>query len=215
MADFNIVQNTEENTNPSSPISLESVLEHKVNGHRTAVDAFFTPELNKRFSDFAKICVEALNNGNKLLFCGNGGSAADAQHIATEFVVRFVKNRRPLAAIALTTDTSALTAIANDFGYDQLFARQIEAIGKKGDILVGISTSGNSDNILNAFITAKSMDIKTVALGGKSGGHMKNLADTSFIVPHEESARIQECHLTFLHLLCTLVEYEMDFDREL
>ena len=156
----------------------------------------------------ATLFVKTLQNDGKLMFCGNGGSAADCQHIAAEFVstLQHEFNRPPLAAIALTTDTSFLTANANDFGFEGIFARQVNALGCIGDVLVGISTSGNSANVVQAFITAKQKEIKTVALTGKDGGELKELADFTIKVPSVKVQFIQETHITIGHILCKLTE---------
>ncbi|WP_420407917.1 D-sedoheptulose 7-phosphate isomerase [Hoeflea sp.] len=154
-------------------------------------------------------CTKALESGNKLMFFGNGGSAADAQHLATELTVRYKNNRRALAAIALTTDTSALTAIGNDFGFDQLFSRQIEAIGKSGDVAIAISTSGKSPNVTEALKAARSMGMVTIALSGKGGGEIPDLADHLMLVPSNTTARIQEMHILLGQMLCNAIEYEL------
>lgn len=155
--------------------------------------------------------LESFSNGGKLMLCGNGGSAADSQHIATEFVVRLSHEfKRPsLPAIALTTDTSNLTAGSNDLGFENVFARSIEALGKKGDVLIAISTSGNSKNILNAVKMAKSKNIFTIGLLGGSGGSLKNQTDLNIIIPSENIQRIQEGHITAGHIICEIVEREM------
>ena len=150
--------------------------------------------------------VKTLRAGGKVLFCGNGGSAADAQHLAAEFTGRYLKERRALPALALTTNTSSVTAIGNDYGFDLVFARQLEALGKEGDVVIGISTSGNSRNIIRAFEAAKSKSIYTVALTGLSGGTMKKIADCAICVPSEETPRIQECHILAGHIICEIVE---------
>jgi D-sedoheptulose 7-phosphate isomerase len=147
-----------------------------------------------------------LKFGNKLLICGNGGSAADSQHFAAEVVGRFEKERRGFSAIALTTDTSALTAIGNDYGFDKVFSRQVEALGQKGDILIGISTSGNSKNVIEAVKVAKGLGIFTVGLLGKDGGQLKDLVDKAFIVRSNNTARIQEIHITFIHAICRVLD---------
>lgn len=147
-----------------------------------------------------------LKNGNKLLICGNGGSAADSQHFAAEIVGRFEKERKGYSAIALTTDTSALTAIGNDYGFDKIFSRQVEALGEKGDILIGISTSGNSQNIIEAVKVAKEMGIFTVGFLGKDGGKLKSIVDKAFIVKSDNTARIQEVHLTLEHAICRVLD---------
>jgi D-sedoheptulose 7-phosphate isomerase len=151
----------------------------------------------------------AIRGGGKLLFFGNGGSAADAQHLATELTVRYVKNRAAIAAIALTTDTSALTAIGNDLGFDQLFARQLRALGRKGDLAIGITTSGRSPNVLLALEAAREMGIAPAALSGKDGGHLKGLADPLIIVPSNTIARIQEMHILLGQMLCGALEQEL------
>jgi D-sedoheptulose 7-phosphate isomerase len=143
------------------------------------------------------------------MFFGNGGSAADAQHLATELAVRYKKDRPPIAAVALTTDTSALTAIGNDFGFEFLFARQIAAIGKKGDIAIGISTSGNSRNVINAFTEARKMGIITAGFTGKTGGNMAELCDIMLNVPSTTTARIQEMHITLGQMLCGALEINL------
>lgn len=153
-----------------------------------------------------KVFTKALQKGNKILFFGNGGSAADSQHIAAELIGRFKKERRALPAIALTTDTSILTALGNDYGYDAVFARQIEALGKKGDVAVGISTSGNSKNVIEAVKKAKAMGLATVSLTGCGGGSLAKLTDIKLIVPSSDTARIQESHICIAHTICELVE---------
>lgn len=153
--------------------------------------------------------VKSLTSGGKVFFFGNGGSAADAQHLAAEFTGRFLQERRPLPALALSVNTSSLTAIGNDYGFDVVFARQLEALGKEGDVAVGISTSGSSPNVLRALGTAKSKSIFSVALTGKSGGTLKNIADCTICIPSEETPRIQECHILTGHLICEIVEREL------
>ena len=165
--------------------------------------------LYKPFCRLVEISTMAIHEGGKLLFFGNGGSAADAQHLATELTVRFSKNRKAIAAIALTTDTSALTAIGNDLGFDALFARQVEALGKAGDVAIGISTSGRSPNVLSALRQAQKMGIVAAAFGGKDGGEMKGLADPLLIVPSDRTARIQEMHITLGQMLCSALEQEL------
>lgn len=157
--------------------------------------------------------IAAYRAGKKTLIAGNGGSAADAQHIAAEFVSRFYFDRPALASIALTTDTSALTAIGNDYGYELLFSRQLEANGQSGDIYIAISTSGNSKNVLKSLESAKKMGIKTVGLTGAGGGKMKEMVDYCITVPSNETPRIQECHILIGHILCAAVEKEL-FEKE-
>ncbi|WP_428330698.1 D-sedoheptulose 7-phosphate isomerase [Mucilaginibacter sp.] len=153
-----------------------------------------------------EMITTTIKNGKKVLLAGNGGSAADAQHIAAELSGRFVKNRRALPGIALTTDTSALTAIANDYGYDHVFARQVEALAQPGDLFIGISTSGNSQGILNAFLAAKDAECHTLGLSGRDGGKMNGLCELNIVVPSDTTARIQEMHILIGHILCQAVD---------
>ena len=154
----------------------------------------------------AQLWINALANGNKVIFCGNGGSAADSQHLAAELMGRYKFDRPPMPALSLTVDTSALTAIGNDYGYDKVFSRPLKGIGRAGDVLVGISTSGNSKNILDAFEVAKEKGIKTVALTGQSGGKMKEVADICLNVPSDITNNIQEMHIACGHMICGIVE---------
>lgn len=181
------------------------ILEHASAG--TALRERFFAENTDLVADTARIMATRLAHGNKILFCGNGGSAADAQHLAAEFVNRFVLDRPPLPAIALTTDTSILTAIGNDFGYDQVFSKQVRALGNPKDILVGISTSGNSGNVVKAFEAARENSVMTIGLTGKDGGKMAELSDVLINVPENSTALVQEIHITVGHLLCGLVDY--------
>ncbi|EHP84188.1 D-sedoheptulose 7-phosphate isomerase [Methanotorris formicicus] len=166
----------------------------------------FIEENEENLKKSIEIIVEALKNGKKILICGNGGSAADAQHFAAEIVGRFKLERKGFPAIALTTDTSILTAIGNDYGFERIFERQVEALGEYRDILVGISTSGNSENVIRAVNKAKEMGIYTIGLLGKDGGKLKDVVDLALIVPSNDTARIQECHLTIYHVICEEVE---------
>lgn len=161
------------------------------------------------FDKLLSACVASIRGGGKIMFFGNGGSAADAQHLATELTIRYKKNRAAIAAIALTTDTSALTACGNDLGFDQLFARQVEALGKPGDIALGISTSGKSPNVLLALKQAKAMGLVTVGFGGKDGGDLKTVADHLLVVPSDTTARIQEMHIMLGQMLCGALEIEL------
>ena len=167
-----------------------------------AADAEATATLGAISDDIAA----ALRQGGKLLIAGNGGSAADAQHIAAEFVSRMNYDRAPLAAIALTTDTSALTAIGNDYGYDHVFARQVEALGRPGDLLVGISTSGNSPNVILAVAAAKALGMRTLGLLGRDGGKLKELVDDALVVPCPVTARVQEIHQMTYHFWCEIID---------
>lgn len=154
----------------------------------------------------AELLVASLRAGGKLLLFGNGGSAADAQHVAAELTFRMVRERAPIPAIALTTDTSLLTAIGNDVGFDELFARQVRGLGRKGDAAIAISTSGNSANVVAAVRQAREMEIRTVGLLGRDGGALAGLVDLPLIVPHRDTQRIQEVHITISHILCQLIE---------
>lgn len=162
--------------------------------------------LAPQIEQVASTCIEALKNGNKIMFCGNGGSAADSQHLAAELVGRYKMNRPAMNAIALTVDTSILTAVGNDYGYDTIFERQVEGLGKEGDILIGLSTSGNSKNVLLAFDMAKKKGIKTISMTGHSGGKMKEVADFYINVPSDVTNNIQEMHIAVGHLLCGVIE---------
>lgn len=162
----------------------------------------------------SKSIIGALKDGKKLLIFGNGGSAADSQHMAAELVGRFRMERKALPAIALTTNTSTLTAIANDYGYDVVFSRQIEALGVKGDVALGISTSGNSKNVIEALKKARSIGLKTIALSGGDGGNMKKESDISIIVASKDTPRVQESHIMIAHIICAIVEDGM-FGRKL
>ena len=159
--------------------------------------------------EVAKVASSTIKTNKKIMLCGNGGSAADSQHIAAEFIGRFEKERKSMAAIALTTDTSALTAIGNDYGYEEVFSRQVEGLGQTGDLLIGISTSGNSKNVVKALKVAKKKGIRTVALvGDKPNGVIQTIADYVLVAPSANTARIQECHILMMHTICQLVESE-------
>lgn len=157
----------------------------------------------------AETIVETLRNGGKVLLAGNGGSAADAQHIAGEFVSRFHYDRPGLASIALTTDTSILTAIGNDYGYERLFARQVQALGREGDVFIGISTSGNSANVIEALKMANELKLKTIGFAGVTGGKMSDLCNITLRMPSKETPKIQEGHIAIGHIICGLVEAAM------
>jgi D-sedoheptulose 7-phosphate isomerase len=154
----------------------------------------------------AEVMLQCLRSGGKLLFYGNGGSAADAQHLAAEFVGRFVKERRGLPAVALTTDSSIVTAVGNDYGFDRIFSRQIEALGNPGDVAIGISTSGNSPNVIAAMKQAAQQKLKTIGLSGRDGGALAQCVVIALVVRCPNTARVQECHIAIGHLLCELVE---------
>jgi len=155
------------------------------------------------------LAVEVLKRGNKVLLCGNGGSAADAQHIAAELTGRYKIERRGFPGIALTTDTSALTAIANDYGYDRVFDRQVEALANEGDLLIGISTSGNSANIISALTLAKELGCSTIGFSGRNGGKMNEVCDVNLVVPSDDTPRIQEMHILFGHTICQIIDDEL------
>lgn len=176
-----------------------------IEAHEKAVAELKATRLAE-LQQMADICREAIRSNHKILFCGNGGSAADSQHLAAEFVGRFVKERQGLPAIALTTDTSILTAIGNDYGYDEVFRRQVEALGREGDVLVGISTSGNSGNVVKAFKQAKEQGLKVLALTGPKESRMSALADVTLRVPAPVTARVQECHIMIGHMICEYVD---------
>jgi len=154
----------------------------------------------------ASTLVDALKNGQTIFWCGNGGSASDSQHLAGELVGRYKGDRRPLKSIALNADSAVMTCIVNDYGYEYIFSRQVEGLGEKGDVLIGITTSGNSQNVLNAFNVANDKGMKTVGLLGKGGGEAASLVHHSIIIPSNTTARIQEMHITIGHILCDLIE---------
>ena len=163
-------------------------------------------ELLPLVEEASKICIDSLKNGGKILIFGNGGSAADAQHIAAELSGRFKKERNALAGIALTTDTSALTAIGNDYGYEFVFSRQVEALCNTEDVVIGISTSGNSLNVIKGIEVAKNKKAKVITLSGKSGGEMRNLGDVNIVIPSNDTPRIQEMHIMVGHMICALID---------
>lgn len=167
------------------------------------------PKLNAVVGSSIDLITERLACGNKLMICGNGGSAADSQHIAAEFMGRFIKDRPPIAAIALSTDTSALTCISNDYAYNEVFSRQLRGLGRKGDCLLAISTSGDSENVVKAVVEAKELGIHSVGLVGRNGGAMASLVDVAIVVPSFITARIQEAHILIGHTICGGVEQKL------
>jgi len=175
----------------------------------TKQNIYQNDELLNKIVEVAQKCVELYKGDKKTILAGNGGSAADAQHIAAELVGRYGFDRPSIPSLALTTDTSNLTAIGNDYGYDKVFSRQLEGMGQSGDIFIGISTSGNSENILNAFDVAKNKNILSVALVGKDGGEMAKMADIALVVPSDSTPRIQESHILIGHILCDIIEKEI------
>ncbi len=184
---------------------MDKIISESLKHSIAAKEALYNTQL-ANIKQLAQWMIDTIKAGNKLLIFGNGGSAADAQHMAAEFVNRFLINRPPLAAIALTTDTSILTSVGNDFSYDDIFVKQIQALGKEGDLALGISTSGNSPNVLTAVEVAKKMGIKTAALTGKEGGKLIDVADLTLNVPSPVTPAIQEAHLWVEHLLCQIVD---------
>ena len=177
--------------------------------YETKQKIYENDELLNKIVDVAQKCVELYKTNKKTILAGNGGSAADAQHIAAELVGRYGFDRPSIPSLALTTDTSNLTAIGNDYGYDYIFSRQLEGMGQEGDIFIGISTSGNSKNLINAFEIAKNKNILSVALVGKDGGEMAKKADIALVVPSGSTPRIQESHILIGHILCDIIEKEM------
>lgn len=167
------------------------------------------PELMSVIIKIAEIIIEAYRNGKKVILFGNGGSAADAQHITAELVGKYYLDRDPLPAVALTTNTSSLTAIGNDYSFDIVFTRQLKALGQKGDVVIGISTSGNSENVVQAFKVAREMGLITVGFTGKSGGKLRSVADHCLCIPSDDTPRIQEGHITIGHIICEIVEREL------
>lgn len=186
---------------------MQSLIRNSIQATRATIDlALADAGLIASVEAAGLRCIEALQKGRKLLLAGNGGSAADSQHIAAELVSRLNYDRPGLCAIALTTDTSALTAIGNDYGYDRVFARQLEAVGQEGDVFIAISTSGNSGNILAALETARGKSITSIGLTGKSGGKMASLCDLTLKMPSAMTPHIQECHIMFGHIICQMIE---------
>jgi D-sedoheptulose 7-phosphate isomerase len=185
---------------------MENIIQKRFK-ESTEVKNRFLKENLSRLLDVVKLISHCFEAGNKIFFFGNGGSAADAQHLAAEFVNRYIMDRPPLPAIALTTDTSILTSVSNDFSFNEVFAKQLKALGKEGDVAIGISTSGTSPNIIKAFEVAKEMGMKTIALTGNDGGSLVKIAEVSLIVPSASTPRIQEVHILIGHILCELVEH--------
>ncbi|MFM8957423.1 MAG: SIS domain-containing protein [Actinomycetota bacterium] len=190
------------------PNDVRSAVSQHLQEHLAVVSKLDT-QLGDQIVDVARLIAKALARGNILYWCGNGGSASDSQHLAAEFIGRFRNNRRPLASVALTTDTSVITCVANDFGYDQIFVRQVEALCRKGDVLVAISTSGNSRNVVEAVKSATQLGVTTVGLLSATGGALRELVTYPLLVPSTSTARIQESHILIGHMLCDLVEREL------
>jgi len=190
------------------PNDVRAAVSQHLQEHLAVVSKLDT-QLGDQIVDVARLIAKALASGNILYWCGNGGSASDSQHLAAEFIGRFRNNRRPLASVALTTDTSVITCVANDFGYDQIFVRQVEALCRKGDVLVAISTSGNSRNVVEAVKSATQLGVTTVGLLSATGGALRELVTYPLLVPSTSTARIQESHILIGHMLCDLVEREL------
>ena len=187
---------------------VNRIIEQRLADHLEVLQKVMDSDLPEKLETCAKYVEKALAEGHKVLFCGNGGSAADSQHLTAEFVGRFQKERKGLPAIALTVDTSILTAVANDYGYDTVFARQVQALGEPGDVLVGISTSGNSKNVLLAVEEAKAKGITCIGMTAEGGGKMAASCDICLAVPAKVTARAQEMHILMGHILCELVDHE-------
>ena len=191
---------------------MQSIIKFEFEEHLKTSQATFE-SIGHSVEVAAKLCIDCLKNGNKILLFGNGGSAADAQHIAAELVGRYKTERKGLAAIALTTDTSALTAIGNDYGYDRVFDCQVEALANTGDVAIGISTGGSSANVASALKLAKDLDCKTIGFSGRGGGEMNELCDINIVVPAQDTARIQEMHILIGHTICHLIDLEFSSSK--
>lgn len=185
---------------------MKKIIAHSIKDHIENISNLQTDSYYELIEEMSLACCESIKKGKKILVCGNGGSAADAQHLVAELVGRFMRERRALPAISLTTDTSIITSVGNDYDFDHIFQRQVEALGDEGDILIGISTSGNSRNVLNAMIQAKKQGMITIGFLGKDGGKIAEETDYRLIVGGENTARIQEAHLLTYHILCDLIE---------
>ena len=191
---------------------MQSIIKHEFSEHiKVSIETI--KSIGKSIEIAAIICIDGLKNGNKILIFGNGGSAADAQHIAAELVGRYKTERKGLPAIALTTDTSVITAIANDYGYLHVFDRQVEALANKGDVVIGISTGGASANVISALRLANDLDCKTIGFSGRDGGEFNTLCDINLIAIAEDIPRIQEMHILIGHILCHLIELEFSSSK--
>ena len=185
---------------------MKSVIENEINEHIRVANSLHL--LSELIIKSTKLCINSLNNGGKILLFGNGGSAADAQHIAAEFVGRYKVKRKGLPAIALTTDSSTMTSISNDFGYNHVFDRQVEALANNGDVVIGISTSGRSANVISALKLASKLNCSTIGLSGQDGGQMDEICNINLLVPSDNTPRIQEMHIIIGHIICDLVDQE-------
>ncbi len=186
---------------------IKSLFEKNIIEHKAILNNLY--EINNDVVRAGKMASDTLLNGGKIFLCGNGGSAADSQHIAAELTGRFISNRKALAALSLSTDTSALTCISNDYSFEEVFSRQLEALGRPDDLLIGISTSGNSQNVFRCIETARKMNIRTIGLLGCNGGIIRSICDVSIVVPSTVTARIQEMHILIGHTLCGLIEIDL------
>jgi D-sedoheptulose 7-phosphate isomerase len=191
-------------------MSLEIIQQH-LDEHRFVLDQL-DQSFKEKIKEIADLMANALFNNKFIFWCGNGGSASDAQHLAAELMGRYKNNRRPLKSIALNADTSVITCISNDYSYEEIFKRQIDSLGSSGDILVGITTSGQSQNVLSAMREAKKKSLIVIGLLGKGGGDAENIADYSIVVPSDITARIQEMHIMIGHMLCDLIEHGLGFE---
>ncbi|MDC0981524.1 D-sedoheptulose 7-phosphate isomerase [Candidatus Pseudothioglobus singularis] len=185
---------------------MKTTIEKEIAEHLKVAETMLS--LTNKVEIAAQLCIDTLQENGKLLIFGNGGSAADAQHIAAELVGRYKVNRKGLSALALTTDSSALTAIGNDFGYKSLFDRQVEALANKGDVLIGISTSGKSINVINALKLGSQLQCKTIGFSGNDGGQMNKICDVNLVIPSKDTPRIQEMHIVLGHIICHLIDQE-------
>jgi len=192
---------------------MQSIIEFEFNEHLKTSQTTLE-YIAKPLEIAANLCIDCLKNGGKILIFGNGGSAADAQHIAAEMVGRYKVERKGLAAIALTTDTSALTSIGNDYGYNHVFDRQVEALSNQGDVAIGISTGGSSGNVISGLQTAKELGCKLIGFSGRDGGEMNTLCDVNLVVPAKDTPRIQEMHIVIGHTICHLVDQEFLKDNK-
>ena len=186
-------------------INMKSIIENEFDEHTRAINSTINLVVED-IENAANICIECLKNGNKILIFGNGGSASDAQHIAAEITGKYKTDRKGLSAIALTTDSSALTAIANDFGFDKVFERQVQALASPGDTLIGISTSGKSSNIINALKLGSNLNCKVIGFSGNNGGNLNSICDVNIIANSEDTPRIQEVHILIGHTICHLID---------
>jgi len=185
---------------------MKDAIQNEFKAHIKTANSLYA--LTDEVAEAAQLCINCLKNGGKIFLMGNGGSAADAQHIAAELVGRYKTERKGLSAIALTTDISAITAVANDYGYSNVFERQVEALAYKGDVTIGISTGGTSLNVINALRVANNLGCTTVGLSGKGGGDFNSTCDVNIIIPSDDTARIQEMHIVIGHTLCHLIDQE-------